>query len=59
LHINEDAKLRQAAYRVLFTHHVEATLIDDIRKATKKIKGVRAVLKKIKGVSKRGQSRFK
>jgi putative transposase len=36
LRINEDAKLRQAAYRVLFTHHVEATLIDDIRKATNK-----------------------
>ena len=36
LSINEDAKLRQAAYRALFTHHVEPTLIEDIRKATNK-----------------------
>jgi putative transposase len=36
LGINEDAKLRHAAYRALFTHHVEPTLIEDIRKATNK-----------------------
>jgi putative transposase len=36
LGINEDAKLRQAAYRALFTYHVEPTLIEDIRKATNK-----------------------
>jgi len=35
LGINKDAKLRQAAYRSLFTHHAEPRLTEDIRKTRK------------------------
>ena len=36
LAINQDVNKRLANYRALFTHHVESTLIEDIRKATNK-----------------------
>lgn len=36
LAINQDVNKRLANYRALFIHHVESTLIEDIRKATNK-----------------------
>ena len=36
LSINDNANIRQASYRALFTHHVESKLIEEIRLATNK-----------------------